>query len=166
MSTALGTVSVAPDILDGALAIVVDGDGQTMAVWKGRNRIDLYALDGSWHDVVGLGAAEEHGTWGRDEVLAQAAAAISSLGPRPSSPRPEHEDVLAGVDDLRRAWLVRARANGYAVWDGGQVVEVYGPDGARRRQVGVTAGDLASISKLMLGLLDQIGRQEDVSALT
>lgn len=165
MDTALGTVAIAPEILDGALAVVVDVGKQTLAVWKGRSHIDLYAMAGSWHDVVALGGNEVHGTWARDEVLAQAAAAIDSLVPQPPSPPPETHQIRVDIHELHRAWLVRARGNGYALWDGGGVVDVYGPDGTRLRQLAVRGGDLTSMSKQMLGLLAGNADREDPSAL-
>lgn len=158
MNSAVGTVCVAPGILDGALAAVVDDDRQALAVWKGRNHIDLYALDGSWHAGVALDGRDGHATWGREEVLAQATAAVSSLalGPPPSSSASwAGQPLRVDVADLHRAWLVRARGSGYALWNGGEGVDVYGPDGLHRGQVAVTAaaGDLTTLSKLMLGLL-------------
>jgi hypothetical protein len=174
MDATLNAVSVAPEIVDGALAVVVNETSGAMAVWKGRSRIDLFALDGAWHEAAGLGQAGEHGTWAREEVLAFSVRALTAAlanterspsEPSRSAPAPGQNLLRIGVEELRRAWLVRARAKGYTLWDGTGVVGVYDSDGLRRQQVRVTPADLASLSRLMHDLLATAGRGEDAPVL-
>jgi hypothetical protein len=162
----MGAVSVAPEVVDKALAVVVDERGGTVAVWRGRSRIDLHDLSGTWHDTAIASPLDDHGAWTRAEVLAfahRALAAVPPLAPDPSTERPR---LRVETADLRRAWLVRARPTGYALWNGADVVDVFDREGTHRRAVRVPPADLSTLAQLMLDLVALAGRDHDVPAGT
>src|SRR5579884_579796 len=132
-------LSIVPHVLDGALAVVVDDSTGAVAVWKGRSRIEIHDLAGSWQETVSPYPAGQPGLWTRQEVLAYAGDALCSLAP-PKGPRSmsrAEEGILVAVEDLQRAWLLRAKSSGYALWDGGDTVDVYTADGTHLRAVRV-----------------------------
>ena len=163
----MGSVSVVPEIVDKALAVVVDERRGTLAVWKGRSRVDLHDLAGAWHDTVVASPVDDHGLWTRAEVLAFARTALGAV---PAAPVVSALDALdrrmlqAETADLQRAWLVRARPGGYALWNGTDVVDVFDAGGAHRRAVRVPPADLSTLAQLMLDLLALAHRDEDVAA--
>ncbi len=158
------SISVVPHVVDGALAVVVDDARRTVAVWKGRSRIELHDPDGTWEHTVSPYPAGEPGLWTRQEVLAYAADALSAVAPRPSSGTSVQSTVNVTVADLERAWLLRAKPSGYALWDGGEAVEVFGPDGTQLRAVRVPPADLSTLSHLMLDLL-ALARRDETTAV-
>jgi len=156
----MGAVAVAPEIVDGALAVVVDESRSTLAVWKGQSRIELHDLGGRWSEIIVPQSKAVHESWDRADVLSRASVALSEVAGSPSSIGTTSAaagsatgTVHVEVDDLHGSWLVRARRWGYALWDGKQSVDVYNADGAHRRAVRVPATDLSSLSHLMLDLL-------------
>lgn len=168
-------LAIRAEILDGALAVVVDRSRKALAVWKGRDHIDLYDPTGTWHAVAHRPPQESSANWERKAVIAHSAFALETSGPtgalraRPSStvatPPPEdtrssESTVHVAVDRLERAWLLRARPWGYAVWDGGGSIDVYGAEGGHRREVQVSPADLATLSHLMLDQLAHMRRHE------
>lgn len=158
------TISVVPQVVDGALAVVVDEGLRTVAVWKGRSRIELHDLHGTWQDTISPYPAGQPGLWTRHEVLAYAADALSAMAPRPESDGVPAETVTMAVSDLQRAWLLRAKPSGFALWDGGETVEVYSADGVHLRAVRVPPADLSTLSHLMLDLLALARRDEAAAA--
>lgn len=156
---------IRPDIVDGALAVVVDPSRPALAVWKGRDHIDLHDPSGVWHEVAPPLPFDARSDLERDAVIAHAARALEATEP----PAPATADVAAtgttvliDVDDLQGAWMVRARPWGYALWDGGQNVDLFAADGTHRRTVPVASADLSTLSHLMLDLLALIRREENV----
>ena len=168
----MGTVSVAPEVVDKALAVVVDERRGTLAVWKGRSRIDLHDLAGGWHDTAIASTLDDHGAWTRPEVLGFARSALVAAPPltadtRPAPEGPGHHGLIrAETADLHRAWLVRARPSGYALWNGADVVDVFDTHGSHRRAVRVPPADLFTLAQLMLDLLALARRDDDVQAET
>jgi hypothetical protein len=159
------TLSVHPQVVDGALAVVVDDACLTVAVWKGRSRIELHDVGGTWQETVSPYPAGQPGLWTRQEVLAYAADALSAFAPRTSAHAGDNDDgVHISVDDLQRAWLLRAKSSGYALWDGGETVDVYTTDGSHLRAVRVPAADLSTLSHLMLDLL-ALARRDEAAAV-
>ena len=158
----MGTVSVAPEIVDKALAVVIDERRATLAVWKGRSRIDLHDLTGSWHDTAVASPVDDHGLWTRAEVLTFARTALRAVPAPESVPPADRGLVQAETADLQRAWLVRARSSGYALWNGADVVDVFDDGGAHRRAVRVPPADLSTLAQLMLDLLALARQEEDV----
>jgi hypothetical protein len=147
------TLSVVPHVVDGALAVVVDDARRAVAVWKGRSRIELHDVAGTWQETVSPYPAGQPGLWTRQEVLAYAADALSALTPRTPPESANGDGVHVDVEDLQRAWLLRAKPSGYALWDGGETVDVYTAEGTHLRAVRVPAADLSTLSHLMLDLL-------------
>jgi hypothetical protein len=158
------TMSVVPHVVDGALAVVVDDARRTIAVWKGRSRIELHDTAGTWQETVSPYPAGHPGLWTRHEVLAYAADALSAIAPRPVRDSRHDGTVHVAVDDLERAWLLRARPSGYALWDGGETVDVYSSEGTHLRAVRVPAADLSTLSHLMLDLL-ALARRDEAAAV-
>lgn len=160
------TISVVPNVVDGALAVVVDESQGTVAVWKGRSRIELHDLGGTWLQTVSPYPAGQPGLWTRQEVLTYAADALTAIAPpRRRAPMSEDEtSIQIAVDDLQRAWLLRAKPSGYALWDGGDTVDVYTADGTHLRAVRVPAADLSTLSHLLLDLL-ALARRDETAAL-
>lgn len=160
----MGVVSVAPEVVDKALALVVDERRGTLAVWRGRSRIDLHDLAGDWHDTAVASAVDDHGAWTRPEVLAFARTALTAAPPVADPDHPVRPMLRAETADLQRAWLVRARPSGYALWNGSDVVDVFDAGGAHRRAVRVPPADLSTLAQLMLDLLALARRDQDVPA--
>ena|SRR5579872_6204090 len=160
------SISVAPQVVDGALAVVFDESRRTVAVWKGRCRIELHHIGGTWHQTVSPYPAGRPGLWTRQEVLAYAADALSAAVPRTSGDTTNdgEDGIQITVDDLQRAWLLRAKPSGYALWDGSDTVDVYTAEGTHLRAVRVPAADLSTLSHLMLDLL-ALARREDAAVL-
>ena len=162
----MGTVSVAPEVVDKALAVVVDERRATVAVWRGRSRIDLQDLSGTWHDTAQASPLDDHGSWTRAEVLAFAHRALGAVAPLASDPPADHPMLRCETADLQRAWLVRARPTGYALWNGADIVDVFDHEGDHRRAVRVPPADLSTLAQLMLDLVALAGRAHDVPAAT
>ena len=166
----MGSVSVAPEVVDKALAVVVDARRGTLAVWKGRSRIDLHDLSGDWHDTAVASALDDHGAWTRPEVLGFARSALVAAPPVAAAAAsvedgPGHHGLIrAETADLQRAWLVRARPSGYALWNGADVVDVFDGHGSHRRAVRVPPADLLTLAQLMLDLLALARRDEESPA--
>lgn len=160
------TMSVVPHVVDGALAVVVDESRRTVAVWKGRSRIELHDVGGTWDQTVSPYPAGQPGLWTRHEVLAYATDALSAVAPRSALPAASDGEgtVHITVDDLQRAWLLRAKPSGYALWDGGETVDVYTAEGTHLRAVRVPAADLSTLSHLLLDLL-ALARRDEAAAL-
>ncbi|HAM03215.1 MAG TPA: hypothetical protein DCQ30_13470 [Acidimicrobiaceae bacterium] len=160
----MGAVGVAPQIVDGALAVVVDEPRSRLAVWKGQSRIELHDLGGRWSEIVVPQPMTVQESWDRADVLSRASVALSEVARPPVSTAttsaPAPETVHVELDDLHGSWLVRAKRWGYALWDGEQSVDVYNADGAHRRAIRVPATDLSSLSHLMLGVL-ALSRREN-----
>ena len=159
----MSTLSVVPHVVDGALAVVVDDTRRTVAVWKGRSRIELHDVSGTWQETVSPYPAGQPGLWTRQEVLAYAADALSALAHRAPELPGDDDRVQVAEDDLERAWLLRAKPSGYALWDGGETVDVYTAEGTHLRAVRVPAADLSTLSHLMLDLLALAHRDEAAS---
>jgi len=159
----MSTLSVVPHVVDGALAVVVDDTRSTVAVWKGRSRIELHDVAGTWQETVSPYPAGHPGLWTRQEVLAYAADALSAVAPRTPDDREDDDRVHVAEGDLERAWLLRAKPSGYALWDGGETVDVYTAEGAHLRAVRVPAADLSTLSHLMLDLLALARRDESAA---
>lgn len=161
------SISVVPQVVDGALAVVFDESHRTVAVWKGRCRIELHDVGGTWQQTVSPYPAGRPGLWTRQEVLAYAADALSAAAvPRDGvgTPTDGEDGVQITVDDLQRAWLLRAKPSGYALWDGSDTVDVYTAEGTHLRAVRVPAADLSTLSHLMLDLL-ALARRQDAAVL-
>lgn len=160
------TMSVVPHVVDGALAVVVDESHGTVAVWKGRSRIELHDLGGTWLQTVSPYPAGQPGLWTRQEVLTYAADALTAIAPptRPASTSDGEPSIQVAVDDLQRAWLLRAKQSGYALWDGGDTVDVYTAEGTHLRAVRVPSADLSTLSHLLLDLL-ALARRDESAAL-
>lgn len=157
-------LAIRPEIVDRALAVVVDRSRNALAVWKGHDHIDLYDPSGAWHEVFRRPSVEGHHDWERRAVIAQGAQALEATEPpapaMDAAPSGE-QTVQVAVDDLERSWLVRAKPWGYAVWDGDKNVDVYGAEGGHLGEAQVSAADLATLSHTMLDLLGTIRRLED-----
>jgi hypothetical protein len=156
----MGAVGVAPEIVDGALAVVVKEDRSALAVWKGQDRIDIHDLAGTWRQSVVPAGPRAGGSWAREDVIAQAVVSLGEVSVTPA-PGPMAEGVQVEPDDLHRSWLVRARRWGYALWDGARSVDVYHADGAHRQRMEVPATDLSSVSHLMLEVLAHTRREDE-----
>jgi hypothetical protein len=159
-------ISVAPPVVDGALAVVVDASSRTVAVWKGRSRIELHDVGGAWQQTVSPYPAGQPGLWTRQEVLTYAADALRAVVPpegRHSTPQ-DQDGIRISTDDLQRAWLLRAKSSGYALWDGGDTVDVYTAEGTHLRAVRVPSADLSTLSHLLLDLL-ALARRDETAAL-
>jgi hypothetical protein len=150
----MATIRVPPEVVDRALAIVVDEDNATVAVWKGRSRVDIYGLDSAWHEVMRPYPLEEEGLWSRDEVVAKTVEALAEHQ-RPANAAPVRGPMVE-IDArvAERAGLVRARRGGYAIWDGAGAVDVFADDGTLIRHVSVPDHDLLGASRLMADLLE------------
>lgn len=161
----MSTLSVVPHVVDGALAVVVDDTGRTVAVWKGRSHIELHDMSGTWQETVSPYPAGQPGLWTRQEVLAYAADALSAVAPRTTDDPEDDDRVHVAARDLERAWLLRAKPSGYALWDGGDTVDVYTAEGTHLRAVRVPAADLSTLSHLMLDLL-ALARRNEAAAVS
>ncbi|MDE3085775.1 MAG: hypothetical protein KGJ77_03325 [Acidobacteriota bacterium] len=159
-------MSVAPEVVDKALAVVVDERRATVAVWRGRSRIELHDLAGTRHDTAVASPLDDQGSWTRAEVLAFAHRALGAVVPIAPGPPAGHPMLQVETADLQRAWLVRARPTGYALWNGADVVDVFDHEGAHRRAVRVPPADLSTLAQLMLDLVALAGRARDVPAAT
>ncbi|HXW32444.1 MAG TPA: hypothetical protein VEJ21_05065 [Acidimicrobiales bacterium] len=162
----MGTIVIRSEIIDGALVVVVDPSRRSLAVWKGRNRIDLHDPSGRWHESVSLLPLDTHESWDRQAAITSASQALESTEP-PALPEgdPASQDavVRVDVDALQASWLARAKPWAFALWDGGETVDVFNADGARRRAVTVPPADLSTLSHLMLDLLALTRREDDVT---
>ncbi len=150
----MATIRVPPEIVDKALAVLVDESRGALAVWKGRGRIDLHDVSGSWHETSFPYPRQEEGLWSRDDVLRFVAEALASATPPPPGAATLGAAVTIDVTQLCRAELVRATALGYALWQGAETVDVFAADGVHLRSVRVPAGDLLTMSLLMHDLLE------------
>lgn len=148
------TIQVPPDILDKALAVLVDDQRAVLAVWKGRGRIDLHDLAGSWHETSHPYPRDEEGMWSRDDILRLMAEALAAAEPPRVRVANSGLALRVEVGALCRAALVRATALGYALWDGQETIAVHGADGRELRTVRVPPGNLLTMSQLMLDLLE------------
>lgn len=154
----MATIEVPPEIVDRALMVVVDGPRRILAVWKGRGRVDLHDLSGTWHETLHPYPRHEEGTWSRDDVLRYAESALeSSVPPEPSLPA-FGPAVQVEVGALTAARLVRATDAGYALWDGHEAIDVHGAGGTHLQTLRVPPGDLATMSRLMHDVLDLFPR--------
>lgn len=161
----MGAVAVVPEIVDGALAVVVDEARSALAVWKGQSRIELHDLGGRWSEAVIPQSLAIHESWGRADVLLRASVALTEVAGSPPVAAPSAEAAPAGtvhveLEHLHGSWLVRAKRWAYALWDGANSVDVYTAEGAHRREIRVPATDLSSLSHLMLDLL-ALARRDD-----
>ncbi|HMK62155.1 MAG TPA: hypothetical protein VK386_00930, partial [Acidimicrobiales bacterium] len=152
----MGTIVSRPEIVDGALVVVVGYSRPSLAVWKGRNHIDLYDPSGRWHQSAPPVPLDTHLSWDRQAVISAASLALESTEPPAMAEvRPDTggATVRLDVEAVQQAWLVRAKPWACALWDGGETVDVFNADGAHRRSVRVPPADLSTLSHLMLDLL-------------
>ena len=159
----MGTIVIRPEIIDGALLVVVDPSRRSLAVWKGRRHIDLDDPSGRWHESVSLVPLDTDESWDRQAVIANASLALESTEP-PALSDHGHESqdaVVVDVDGLQASWLARAKPWAFALWDGGETVHVFNADGGHRRAVRVPPADLSTLSHLMLDLLALTRREDD-----
>jgi hypothetical protein len=147
---------IAPDVVDKAMVVLVDAHHRALAVWKGRGRIDVYDAAGDWHHVAQVHLPAEEGLRCRTDMLGDAATTlVDVIGRSEDSLSPERigRGLCVDVDRVMDAHLVRATASGYAVWCGGDTVDVYGRDGAHVCWARVACPDLPTASQVMVELL-------------
>ena len=148
------TSQVSPEILDKALAVLVDDQRGVLAVWKGRGRIDLHDLAGGWHETSHPYPRDEEGMWSRDDILGLMTRALEAAEPPRVRVAALGQALRVDVTALCNASLVRATALGYALWDGQETIAVHRADGRELRRVRVPPGNLPTMSQLMLDLLE------------
>lgn len=154
MNGAVATIRVPPAIVDKALAVAIDEERGTIAVWKGRGRIDIYDLSGTWHEISHPYPRHEEGLWSRDDVMRFVAEALAGAEPPPIYKEVPESTVALDVAAVCRAQLIRATALGSAMWQGGESIDVYSASGSSLRSVRVPPSDLVTISQLMNDLLE------------
>lgn len=150
----MATIEVPLEIVDRALVVVVDGPRRILAVWKGRGRVDLHDLSGTWHETLHPYPRHEEGTWSRDDVRRYAETALADAAPPEPSLPAFGPAVQIDVDALSAAHLVRATELGYALWKGREAIDLYRADGRYLQTLRVPPGDLATMSRLMHDLLE------------
>jgi hypothetical protein len=154
-----GTVAgmwIAPDVVDKAVVVLVDARRRALAVWKGRGRVDVYDAGGDWHHVSQVHSPDEEGLRNRTDMLGDAATTLVEVIERSGgelSPERTGRGLCFDVERLMDAHLVRATTSGYALWDGGETVDVYGRDGRHVCWAKVACHDLPTASQLMVELL-------------
>lgn len=150
-------IEISREIVDKALVALVDESRSTVAVWKGRSRIDVHTFGGALLETMRPYTLDEEGTWSRDDVAGYAVAALAMAQPMttPTPPAPELT-MRVDVGDLRRSRLTRATAHGYALWDGNRTIELYTPNGVRIRAVPLPPRDLPGVFQHMQDLLDEV----------
>ncbi|MHB8682415.1 MAG: hypothetical protein ACYDA2_10030 [Acidimicrobiales bacterium] len=151
----MGWISVPPEVIDRALAVVVDTQRGAVAVWKGRSRIDVYDLGGRWQQTSRPYPREEEGLWSRTDVLTQAQRALIDAAPLRREPADTGDGLRVDVEALGAARLVRASDCGYALWGGGDAVDVYSPDARHLRWIHVDEHDVSRLSQRMVDLLSE-----------
>jgi hypothetical protein len=147
---------IAPDVVDKAMVVLVDAHHRALAVWKGRGRIDVYDAAGDWHHVTQVHTPDEEGLRCRTDMLGDAASTLVEVIERSGdtlAPELTGRGLCFDVDRLMDAHLVRASASGYALWGGGDTVDVYGRDGGHVCWARVACADLPTASQVMVELL-------------
>jgi len=146
---------VAPGVIDRAMVVAFSASGHsggTLAVWKGRSRVDVYDPAGNWLATSRLGDEAEEGTWSRADALAHAEDALRGVA-APMTMPPPLGAVLVDVDELGSARLVRANPGGYAIWGAGEDVDTYGADGTHLSWARAPWTDVPTASQSLLDLL-------------
>lgn len=150
----MGTIEIPPDMVDKALAVLVDDARSVLAVWKGRGRVDLYDFTGTWHEVTHPYPRQEEGLWSRDDVLRSVAETLATAEPPPPIGVPLGATIKLELKELCQAQLVRATPLVYALWKGAETIDIYSRDGLQLRTVRVPTSDLPTISQLMHDILE------------
>lgn len=148
-------ISVPPEVIDRALAVLVDTRRGTVAVWKGRSRIDVYDLGGRWQQTLRPYPREEEGMWSRSDVLVEAERALADAVPLHRDQAAPEDGLRVDAQTLAAARLVRAFDAGYALWDGVDGVDVFSPDGRHLRWIHVDEHDVSTLSQRMIDLLTE-----------
>jgi hypothetical protein len=147
---------IAPDVVDKAMVVLVDAHHRALAVWKGRGRIDIYDAACDWHHVAQVHTPDEEGLRCRTDMLGDAASTLVAVIDRSGdslAPERTGTGLCFDVDQLMDAHLVRASVSGYALWSGGDTVDVYGRDGEHVCWAKVARADLPTASQVMVELL-------------